>query len=197
MQEDQINNLLGKIKKLEDSNKADLSSKEDLGIALMNLISIEEHLVFTYEKTKKETYLELLNEVRQMRKTYLGQIVKDPEGEIWCISKHLLASSMRLIEVGTKMLGDKRKDEAVSLFNDAYSLWNMFWGLNLNLLDVEDVAQEYDKEVILEKDKNSDKENVNKESSSDQKIISEKDNKTSLLSKVGEMVNKILDCCRE
>ncbi|MBU1876837.1 MAG: hypothetical protein ABH876_00045 [Patescibacteria group bacterium] len=175
-QEEQINNLLDKIKKLEDSNKADLSSKEDLGVAVMNLISIEEHLFFTYQKTNKDNYLELLNEVRQIRKHYLAQIVKDPEGEIWCISKHLLASSMRLIEVGTKMLGDNRKKEAQDLFNNAYSLWNMFWGLNLNLLDIEDVVQN---------------------SNSDKEIILEKDKKVSLLSKVGEIVNKILDCCRE
>jgi hypothetical protein len=175
-QEEQINNLLDKIKKLEDSNKTDLSSKEDLGIAVMNLISIEEHLFFTHKKTGKDSYLDLLNEVRQMRKHYLAQIVKNPEGEIWCISKHLLASSMRLIEVGTKMLGDNRKKEAQDLFKNAYSLWNMFWGLNLNLLNIEDTAKniDADKEIILEKDK-----------------------KVSLLSKVGDVVNKILDCCRE
>lgn len=174
--EEQINNLLGKIKKLEESNKADLSSKEDLGIAVMNLVSIEEHLFFTYKKTGKENYLELLNEVRQMRKHYLAQIVKNPEGEIWCISKHLLASCMRLMEVGTKMLGDNKKKEAQDLFSNAYSLWNMFWGLNLNLLNIEDVARDnnVDKEIILDKDK-----------------------KVSLLSRVGEIVNKILDCCRE
>jgi hypothetical protein len=39
-----------------------------------------------------------------MRKELLAKIIKEYEGENWCISKHLLASSMRLMEVGTKML---------------------------------------------------------------------------------------------
>jgi len=159
--------LLKKIKKFKDADKIDLSSKEDLAIAVMNLISIEEHLFFTYGKTNKEKYLELLNEVRQTRKKYLAEIVKNPEGEIWCISKHLLASTMRLMEVGTKMLNDDKKDEAKDLFEKALNLWNIFWGLNLNLLDVKDVAPD------------------------------DEDKKVSVFETLGKIVNKILDCCRE
>jgi len=46
-----------------------------------------------------------------MRKDLLKRIIKDYEGEVWCISKHLLASSMRLFEVGTKSLtkGNKKR----------------------------------------------------------------------------------------
>ncbi|MCX6731679.1 MAG: hypothetical protein NTX55_01690 [Candidatus Parcubacteria bacterium] len=166
--------LLKKIKNFKEADKIDLSSKEDLAIAAMNLISIEEHLFFTYGKTNKEKYLELLNEVRQMRKKYLAEIVKNPEGEIWCISKHLLASIMRLMEVGTKMLNDGKKDEAKDLFEKALNLWNIFWGLNLNLLDVKDVALDDGKEIKLEKNK-----------------------KVSVFETLGKIVNKILDCCRE
>lgn len=79
-----------------------MSANEDLSIAIMNLISIEEHLFFTAEKTNKPQYLTLLNEVRSMRGDLLKRIIKDYEGEVWCISKHLLAASMRLMEVGTK-----------------------------------------------------------------------------------------------
>ena len=71
---------------------------------MMNLISIEEHLFFTYNKTGDKKYLGLLKEVREGRKKYLAQIVKNPKGELWCISKHLLSASMRLMEVGTKKL---------------------------------------------------------------------------------------------
>jgi hypothetical protein len=173
-QENQIKNLIEKIEKFKAGDNIDLSSQEDLAIAVMNLIAIEEHLFFTYGKTGKEKYLDLLNEVRQMRKTYLAKIVKNPEGEIWCISKHLLSSVMRLIEVGTKMLNDNKKNEAEELFGKANSLWNMFWGLNLNILDVKDIPQEENEEIKLKQGKS-----------------------VSVFSVLGKIINKILDCCRE
>jgi len=175
-QENQIKKLIEKIEKFKTSDKVDLSSKEDLAVAVMNLISIEEHLFFTYEKTGKEQYLQLLNEVRQTRKKYLAEIVKNPEGEIWCISKHLLASAMRFMEVGTKMLQDNKKKEAEDLFGKANSLWNMFWGLNLNLLDIKD---------------------VNIEGESDKEINLGKGKKISIFDTLNKVVKKILDCCRE
>lgn len=155
----------------------DLSSKEDLAVAVMNLIGIEEHLFFTYNKTGKEKYLELLNEARELRKKYLAQIVKNPEGEIWCISKHLLSSSMRLMEVGTKKLNEGKKQEAKDLFEKGYELWNIFWGLNLNLIDVEDVkAADDDKDPEINLDKGE---------------------KVSVFAKLGKTIQKILDCCKE
>ena len=47
MKKDSVEKFLEKIKKLEKSSKLDLSSDEDLSIAVMNLISIEEHLFFS------------------------------------------------------------------------------------------------------------------------------------------------------
>ncbi len=84
----ELEELFKKIKDFKESDKIDLSSKEDLAVAIMNLISLEEHLFFTYNKTNDKKYLEILNETRELRKKYLAQIVKNPEGEIWCISKH-------------------------------------------------------------------------------------------------------------
>jgi len=117
MDEDlKIKELVKKISEVQSSQKFDLSSDEDLSIAVMNLISIEEHLFFTTEKTGNPKYLDLLNQVREMRKELLQKIVKNPEGEIWCISKHLLAGTMRLEEVGTKALGKGNKEQAEDLF---------------------------------------------------------------------------------
>jgi rhamnogalacturonyl hydrolase YesR len=78
--QEEIQKFLEKVKKLEKGEKLDLSSDEDLSIGIMNLISIEEHLFFTYNKTKDQKYLELLNEVREMRKDLLKRIIKDYEG---------------------------------------------------------------------------------------------------------------------
>lgn len=80
-----INEFLDKVKKMEKGEKLDLSSDEDLSIGIMNLISIEEHFFFTYNKTKNKKYLDLLNEVREMRKDLLKRIIKDYEGEVWCL----------------------------------------------------------------------------------------------------------------
>ncbi|MCL2369390.1 MAG: hypothetical protein FWC83_01810, partial [Alphaproteobacteria bacterium] len=57
-------------------------------------------------------------------------------GEVWCISKHLLATSMRLMEVGTKALKSGNTDEAYNMFNKAYDLYSLFWGINMGLIDL-------------------------------------------------------------
>ena len=131
------------------ANGIDLSSAEDLSIGLMNLISIEEHLYFSAMKTGKKTYLNILSTVREMRKNLLKEIVKEPEGEVWCISKHLLASSMRLIEVGTKYM-DMDEKKAHYMFKSAFELYSLFWGLNLNIIKKEVVTKEFKDD--LEKD---------------------------------------------
>ena len=123
------------IKKVQENkdNQLDLSSDEDLSIAIMNLISIEEHFFFTGNKTGKPEYFDLLSTAREMRKELLKRIVKDPEGEVWCISKHLLASSMRLMEVGTKALTRNNKKDAEDLFKKSYQLYSLFWGFKFKI----------------------------------------------------------------
>src|SRR4030042_2910230 len=133
--EEEIRQLLEKVKQSK-GGKLDLSSDEDLSIAIMNLISIEEHFFFTGAKTGKSEYYDLLSTAREMRKELLKKIVKDPEGEVWCISKHLLAATMRLMEVGTKYLSQGKNVEAQDLFYKAYDLYSLFWGINLKLIDV-------------------------------------------------------------
>lgn len=163
--------LLAKIEKVTKQKDLDLSSDEDLSIGIMNLISIEEHLFFTSQKTKKSSYLDLLNEVRLMRTDLLKKIIKDYEGEVWCISKHLLAATMRLTEVGTKELKKGNKKEAEDLFSKAYKLYSLFWGINLNVIDMENPKTEMPEEKL--------------ESSS------------SVFDKLGSLVQKAVDCCRE
>lgn len=165
------------VEALDSSKKKDpkdLSSDQDLSIALMNLVSLEEHFFFTQQKTGKTSYLDLLDETRAMRKELLGQIVQQPEGEVWCISKHLLAASMRLYEVGTKQLGDGNKEKAQSMFDKAFSLYSLFWGLNLNMIDVEGVKQIDDAQLSVSDNK-----------------------KTGFSAKLSVIVKKVIDCCLE
>ncbi len=176
-----IQNFMDKVKSMEKGHKLDLSSDEDLSIAIMNLISMEEHFFFTYSKTKDKKYLELLNQIREMRKSALKRIIKDYEGEVWCISKHLLSASMRFMEVGTKSLTKGDQKDAADMFQKSYDLYSLFWGLNLGLVDTKNVKHTDSKEVAF---------------------ISEDDNpkktgSAGLFSKLGDLVQKAIDCCKE
>jgi len=166
-------------------------SGEDLSIGIMNLISIEEHLFYTSQKTKDKKYLDLLNEIRLMRTSLMKEIVKESDGEVWCISKHLLAASMRIMEVGTKELkkatgaeeavAEKQKQKAWDLFDKSYKLYSLFWGLNLGVVGTKDVKRN-----------TKDEEKVD--------FIDEKGNgkgSQSVFSKLGSLVQKAVDCCRE
>lgn len=169
-----INKLLEKVEKLKKEHKLDLSSGEDLSIAVMNLVSLEEHFFFTGAKTGKEKYYDFLSNVRDVRKELLKQIVKDAEGEQYCISKHLLAASMRLIEVGTKYHSQGKKKQARDLFSKAYDLYSLFWGINLKLIDIGEVKK-----------------------IGDNKLNTQDKNKDNLTKRLNKLVQDLIDCCEE
>ena len=75
-----LQSFMDKVKKMERGEKLDLSSDEDLSIGIMNLISIEEHLFFSYGRTKDKKYLDLLHKIREMRKQLLKRIIKEGIG---------------------------------------------------------------------------------------------------------------------
>lgn len=138
-----------KIEAKKKNGEIDLSLDEDLSIAVMNLVSLEEHFFFTGAKTKKPEYYGFQNTIREMRKELLGRLIKKTEGETWCISKHLLAATMRLIEVGTKLSASGKKEEAESIFSQAYAAYSMFWALRFT---VEAAAPEPKNETWSQKD---------------------------------------------
>ena len=132
----QFNTLLEKVEHMKKSGSVDLSTEEDLSIAVMNLISLEEHFFFTGVKTKKPEYFDFLGEVREVRKELLAKMMDKNEGETWCIAKHLLATTMRLIEVGTKLHSDGKQAEAKEMFDKAYKMYSIFLALRLKLIDI-------------------------------------------------------------
>jgi len=93
---------------------------------------------------------------------------------VWCISKHLLAASYRLMEVGNKELSSGKKDEAYDLFNKAYELYSLFWGLNMKLITTDDI-------------KHIDDNAINKHDQSHK----------SLAAKLGDLVKRAINCCIE
>lgn len=167
--EDDVKGWLSKVESVK-AKGADLSAGEDLSIAIMNLISLEEHFYFSAMKAKDRKYLLMLYSVRELRKEMLKKIVKDPKAEEWCISKHLLAASMRLIEVGTKELTSKNNAEAERLFRAAYELYSIFWALNLNLAPAGKISSS---------------------------LLRNEKGQGSFSKRISEVVNKLVDCCRE
>jgi hypothetical protein len=169
-----INELIEKVDEMKKADKMDLSSDQDLSIAIMNLVSIEEHFFFTGAKTGKPEYYDLLQEVRKMRGELLRKIVKNPEGEQWCISKHLLAASMRLMEVGTKQHKAGNQKEADELFEKSFDCYSLFWGINMNLVNTDDIKKIDDQAVNVHDTE-----------------------KKGFMGKLGELVRKAVDCCLE
>ena len=166
--------LIEKVNKLKASGELDLSMEEDLSIAIMNLVSLEEHFYFTAEKTGNDGYFDLLNQTREIRKQLLAKMIDKHEGETWCITKHLLAATMRMMEVGTKLQSSGKKEESREMFKKAYEVYSLFWALRLKLIIVTDVQKIGDNQL-----------NVHDKSNPDRPMTKE------------ELISKLIDCCKE
>ena len=171
-----LEEFIERVDSMKKQDKMDLSSDQDLTIAIMNLVSIEEHFFFTGAKTGKNEYYDLIDTVREMRKELLKRIIKDYEGEVWCISKHLMAASYRLMEVGTKQLSQGNKEDAYNLFNKSYELYSLFWGLNMKMISTDEIKKIDDNQI------NS--------ADMDPK-------KQGLTGKLGDLVRRAINCCIE
>jgi len=131
--------IVKKIEELKKNGGVDLSTEEDLALAVMNLLSLEEHYYFTGAKTEKPEYYDFMKQARDLRKELMARMINKHEGETWCISKHLLATTMRLIEVGSKLNSDGKKDDAQKIFAAAYKAFTLFWSLRLKLVNIDDL----------------------------------------------------------
>lgn len=136
-----IEAFIKKIEGAKDKAGVDLSTTEDLSLAVMNLVSLEEHFFFTAAKTGKDEYFDTAAEIRNVRKDALQKLMPNHEGETWCISKHLLSSTMRFIEVGNKLQSENKKEEAKKMYEHAYKIYSIFWALKLKLIDSKQVKE--------------------------------------------------------
>jgi len=124
-------NFIAAISEIKEKNELDISRDQDLSIGLMNLVSLEEHSFFSYAKTHDEKFLKVLDTTRELRKKLLAKIVKKTDdSETWCMSKHLLASSMRLYEVANRLFHEGNEKEAKEMYEDSAELYGLFWKLN-------------------------------------------------------------------
>lgn len=189
-----VKEFVERIDNMKKKNPKDLSSDQDLTIAIMNLISIEEHLMFSGAKTGKNSFYDMITDVREMRKNLMLKVIPSYEGEVWCISKHLLATSMRLMEVGTKQQSMGNTKDAYDLFNQAYDLYCLFWGLNMNIIDAKEISWKPDSVEEVKKEAqqlmSENKKNVSE-------ITGPVENPTTLMGKLKSVVRKAVDCCIE
>lgn len=187
-----LEEMVQKIDESKKVNPLDLSSDQDLSIALMNLVSLEEHFFFSGAKTKQPGFYDLINVVRNMRKELMEKIV-DKTGaqgnEVWCISKHLLAASMRLYEVGTKAMGAGNKADAYKMFERAYELYSLFWGLNMKMIDLTGVKEMEPALYDVATNKEDKK--------SGQDVQQQMTESKSTVRKLGDWVKKAVNCCIE
>ncbi len=87
---------------------------------------------------------------------------------------------MRLMEVGTKQLGQGNDAEAQEMFQKSYDLYGMFWALNMNLIGSDDVKKAGGIKKI------------------DAKALNKNDKEKSGFSgKLRDLVRKAIDCCIE
>ena len=108
---------------------------------------------------------------------------------------------MRLMEVGTKQQSLGNKEQAYDLFNKAYDLYCLFWGLNMNMLDVNNVKWIEDSVKDIKKiSEKIDAAGVVATTSAENTVASETvadtEQKTAF-AKMKAFVRKAVDCCIE
>jgi hypothetical protein len=136
--------LLQKIEAVKKEKPLDLSAAEDLSVGIMNLIALEEHFFFTGAKTGDGAYHDLSQEIREMRKEFMKELVPKEkyEGETWCATKHLLSATMRFIEVGGKYRTEGKREASDRTLAAAYRLYSIFVALRLRLIDARRLTAE-------------------------------------------------------
>ena len=115
-------------------NPLDLSADQDLTIAIMNLIKLENLL----DGVGVSDGYDLCGAIRDMRHRLMGRVVSDKAGELWNMSLYLLGTAIDFMERGFATTGAS----AYEMFDKAYEVYSLFWGVNMGLVTISDVAQE-------------------------------------------------------
>ena len=114
-------------------NKLDLSSDQDLTIGLMNLISIERYI----ENNVAHDYSQLKLMVTDLRVGLMGKIVKKSDKKFDALCD-LLGRSAMMMNDGFRALENKNRVRAYELFDAAFEVYSMFWGVCMGLVDITD-----------------------------------------------------------
>ena len=92
-------------------------------------------------------------------------------GTISCTDKfdEFNTDKSQMMEVGTKLLTDGKKDEAKEMFDGAYKMYSMFWALRFGIMKAEEIAA---------------------------CAISEKEDENKPMT-LEDITSKLVDCCKE
>lgn len=110
----------------EKNVESDLGLKNEMAMAISNMIQMEEHLAMTIAETQNKDYLPILEEIRSLRAKYMQNYVgKELSGQIWCFQKHLLSTAFRMVEIGVKNISLGNNDDALQNFKDSKELYEL------------------------------------------------------------------------
>ena len=127
---DNLNRMVENADNAKKVNPLDLSSDQDLTIAIMNLIKLEQLL--------GGAGYDAAGAIRDMRHKLMSRIITDRRSDLWRVSQELLGDTMDLIEKGMHQLPDAA---AYDSFDSAYEKYSLFWGVNMGLVDVSSVGK--------------------------------------------------------
>ena len=99
---------------MKEKNKEDIGMIDEILELCKNLCSMEAHAQASFKITKDKRFLSAKNDIREIRKEYLGLITKRNFGQIWCFNKHSCESLMRLDEIQARFLSTSQEKEAIS-----------------------------------------------------------------------------------
>lgn len=106
-----------------DPAKLDVSGGEDLCNLISNCLGAEQHLSASAALPGGEKFIGPLQRMREMRRKAMAKLLPaDAEGQIWCVTKHLLAASMHSKEVGDKLSAEGKPEEAKAFYEQAEEL---------------------------------------------------------------------------
>lgn len=116
---------------LEKLSPHDIGKKQDQAFAIMHLVSMEGHSLYSAMKALDNDdegmykfFMELHKRYRKIRGRHLKDIIDDTSKyESWCLVKHIFGSTMRLLETAYKCEGEKRQ----RYIKDALFVFNSFW----------------------------------------------------------------------
>lgn len=115
-----------RVEQIDDQKKVnplDLSSDQDLTVALMNLIAVEDMV----------NAGALGDMVRDVREKLMRPIVRDMDNAE--MLRDLLGGAMRMMQDGCDLLANGKQSAAYDAFNRSYELYSVFWGLNMGMVD--------------------------------------------------------------
>lgn len=121
-----------RVEQIDDQKKVnplDLSSDQDLTVALMNLIAVEDMV----------NAGALGDMVRDVREKLMRPIVRDMDNAE--MLRDLLGGAMRMMDDGCKLLADGERGAAYDAFNRSYELYSVFWGLNMDMIDKKSIQK--------------------------------------------------------